>query len=186
MKKVILFLCLSSTVFFTSCSKDDDSNTLEADQSLIPGTWNVTSIKVTNGHSTTSVGDQTIVSADYTTEGKDFDMQIVFKNDTEPNTYTSSGGYTAVITTTTLGQTTTQEETTQGFIGEGESEGEWSFESPNKIVFANDNYKDEFIITVLDESTMKMEHNIDRTIENDFIGATIHTSGTLFIELNKS
>ncbi len=95
-------LLLALFVVLFSCS--DDEAPLPTSEGML-GTWSVTAISY-KGSTTTTVSGVSI-KADFTGTGKDMDLTTTFSEN--PNTVTSEGSYTIVLTTTMLGQTTTEE-----------------------------------------------------------------------------
>lgn len=176
MKKLILLLFLASTSAFISCGSDDDAS-IEIDESLIPGDWDLTALSVENGKTTTEAQGQS-ASIDYTTVGKDFTMETTFIDSTDPKTYTSSGGYTAVITQNLLGQETTQEQTITDFLGSGE----WRVEG-NMLITTTDGVEQASQITALNSETMSLKIEINESLE--IAGASVTTTGTLNYTLTR-
>jgi Domain of unknown function (DUF5004) len=114
--KIFLF---SLVVFSFSCKKDD---VVAAD--TIVGTWNLTAATCNDGVSTTTV-DSEVLTSTFTSLGKNFATTVTFKAD---GTYTSGGTYTAVLVSTTDGQSFTSEVDVPAFAGAGT----WSIAS-NKL-----------------------------------------------------
>ncbi|MBW1294342.1 hypothetical protein [Aquimarina litoralis] len=177
MKKLILLLFLVSTTAFVSCGNDDDSVSIEIDESLIPGDWNLTALTVDNGKTTTVAQGQS-TTVDYTTVGKDFTMETSFIDSTDPNTYTSSGGYTAVITQNFVGQETTQEQPITDFLGSGE----WRVEG-NMLITTTSGVEQAAQITALNSETMSLKIEINESLE--ISGASVTTTGTLNYTLTR-
>ena len=184
MKKLFLLLLMTSGFLFTSCNNDDGDEPIVIDESLIPGLWNVTAMELSDGQSVTTF-DETSISANYSSYGKDFDLQINFIDSTDPKTYTSEGGYTAVITISALGQSQTQEETVSDFFGAGT----WSVEN-NKILMSNivdgETVIQEGEIIMLTEDTLKMKIVFDETIEDADLGISVRTSGVVESTLTRA
>lgn len=177
MKKLILLLFLASTTAFVSCSGDDDSVSIEIDESLIAGEWDLTALSVENGKTTTVAQGQT-VSLDYTNVGKDFTLETVFSDNTDPKTFVSTGGYVSVVTTTVAGQSTTQEQPISDFLGTGE----WRVEG-NMLITTSDGKEQAAEITVLDSETMSLKSEINESFEQS--GVSVTTTGTLFYTLTR-
>lgn len=176
MKKIILFLFLASTTLFVSCN-NDDSPSIEINQSLISGNWALTALSIENGKTTTETPEQSI-SVNFTTVGKDFTLETNFQDATDPYTYTSTGGYTAVTTQTVLGQTTTQEQIISDFLGSGE----WRVEE-NKLITKTDGIEQVSEIITLDEETMTLKVEINEVLEVS--GISIITTGTLITSMTR-
>ncbi|WP_299184250.1 hypothetical protein [uncultured Aquimarina sp.] len=177
MKKLILLLFLASTTAFISCGNDDDSVSIEIDESLIAGEWNLTQLSVDNGRTTTVVEGQS-ASVDYTTVGKDFTLETTFNDATDPKTYSSTGGYTAVITTTVLGQSTTQEQPITDFLGTGE----WRVEG-NLLITTTNGVEQVSEITELNSEIMSLKVEINESFE--ISGSSVTTTGTLISTLTR-
>ena len=183
MKKLLL-LFLASSFVFTSCNSDDGDEPIMIDESLIPGLWNVTAMEVSDGKSITTF-DGTSITANYSSFGKDFDFQVNFIDSTDPKTFTSEGGYTAVVTVSAFGQSQTQEETVSDFFGAGT----WSVEN-NKLLMTNtvdgQTVVQEGEITMLTEETLKMRIVFDETIEDADLGISVRTSGVVESTLTRA
>jgi len=177
MKKLILLLFLASTTVFVSCGSDDDTVSIEVDESLIAGDWNLTALSVDNGR-TTTVAEGQSASIDYTTVGKDFTLETTFNDSTNPKTYISSGGYTAVITQTFLGQTTTQEQPISDFL----ESGEWRVEG-NMLITTTNGVEQAAEITILNSETLSFKIEINESLE--LPGASVTTTGTLVSTLTR-
>ncbi len=180
MKKLSLLLFLATTTLFLSCSSDDDAP-IVIDASLIPGEWNLTETRSENGKVTTTV--QGIpVSGDYSISGKDYTASITLTESTvtdEPNTFSSSGGFTLVATVTIPGQDPTEvEEVVPDFFGSGE----WTV-SGNQITTTVQGEAIAYEITSLtaQEMTLKATLNEEQTFE----GVTVTITGDQFIVLSK-
>lgn len=115
MKKFLLCLVFMSAMTLTSCSSDDDSDTTPETNSDLVGTWEITDLNY-QGSSTTSFQGQEI-SLDFSGQSISFqDAQVVFNAD---NTYESSGSATIEFTVETMGQSQTQELSTESGLETG-------------------------------------------------------------------
>lgn len=97
--KVMLFL--TALVSLVSCSKDEDDPKINSE--LILGEWNLEEYTYT-GTNTYSDGSET-ASVSYTGETVDIDFETVFLAD---GTYITTGGYTIILTSTALGETSVE------------------------------------------------------------------------------
>lgn len=109
--KTLRILLLSLAIPF-SCSEDDDPQ--PTSQGMV-GTWAVTGVDYKGTSTTTTQGVS--LKADYTGTGKDMHLTTTFTEN--PNTVTSEGGYIIVLTTTMLGQTSTDEYPFEDVVTDG-------------------------------------------------------------------
>lgn len=100
--KLTKLILISFSVILFSCS--DDEAPMPTSEGML-GIWNVTAISYEGSTTTTVMGVS--VKANFTGTGKDMDLTTTFNE--SPNTVTSEGSYTIVLTTTMMGQTTTEE-----------------------------------------------------------------------------
>jgi len=178
MKKVILLLFLATTSLFVSCDNDEDPiPVIDADPSLVTGAWNLTALSIENGKTTTQTEGQT-VSIDYTTVGKDFDMVVTFTDNTNPSTFATIGSYTAVVTTSILGQSITEEQPITDFLGTGE----WRIEGNMLFTKVNDIEKGSEIVE-LNEERMVLKVEINETIMQQGVNAV--TTGVAMATMTK-
>jgi hypothetical protein len=175
MKKVFfLSLITVFSLVFTSCSNDEDAVS-NASESEITGTWNLTALETKNGRSDTNF-DGTSIPTTFTAVGKDFNTVVTFSEN--PNIVTSEGSYTTVVTTTVMGETSTEEETGEDFF---ESD-EWRLDG-STLYFGSGEEEVGFTITELTDSKMSLRYEIDETV--DFFGATTSVSATYNMTLSK-
>tara|TARA_R110000744_G_scaffold35163_4_gene81733 strand:+ start:1513 stop:2040 length:528 start_codon:yes stop_codon:yes gene_type:complete len=175
MKK--LFLLSIFTVFtlvFSSCSKDEDGVS-NASESKITGSWNLTALETTDGTSDTDF-DGTSIPTTFDAIGKDFNTVVTFSE--EPQIVTSEGSYTTVLTTTVLGETTTQEEEGENFF----QSDEWRLDG-NILYFGTGEEEIGLAITELTDTKMSLRYKLDETIE--VFGATTSVSATYNMTLTK-
>jgi len=173
-KQFPLFLLFAVTVILSSCSKDNNEEINATEASLI-GTWNLTALETNDGRAVTIIEGESVVS-DFTAVGKDFDSVIVFSEN--PQIVTSEGSYTTVLTTTVMGQTTTQEEPGENFF---ESD-EWRLDG-NLLYFRTGEEEIALTIIALSDSEITLRYTIDETI--DALGTTISVKATYNMTLSK-
>lgn len=106
-----LFLIGLVVVFF-SCGDEDEPQPTAAG---LVGTWSMTALEY-GGSSTTTVAGVSLMSA-FTGVGKEIDLTITFREN--PNTITSEGSYVIALTTTTAGQSFTQDFPFNNFVADG-------------------------------------------------------------------
>ncbi|TDS10871.1 hypothetical protein DFQ03_3762 [Maribacter caenipelagi] len=175
MKKVFfLSLITVFSLVFTSCSNDEDAVS-NASESEITGTWNLTALETKDGRSDTNF-DGTSILTTFTAVGKDFNTVVTFSEN--PNIVTSEGSYTTVVTTTVMGETSTEEETGEDFF---ESD-EWRLDG-STLYFGSGEEEVGFTITELTDSKISLRYEIDETV--DFFGATTSVSATYNMTLTK-
>jgi hypothetical protein len=122
--KITKLLLLSLAVVLFSCSEEDDP---KPEDGLI-GAWSVTALNY-EGTTISTVLSTSIIST-FTGVAKNMAMTVTFKQN--PNIVTSEGSYTIALTTTTLGQSITEDFTFTDFI----SDGTWSL-NDKKITVTN-------------------------------------------------
>ncbi len=127
MKKLGFLLALTLLVF-TSCSKDDDSPEVSGD---LAGTWDVVDYNY-SGKTVTSGGGTTL-TADFVAEAFDIDYSITFSEN--PNEMAASGSMSIKLTSTVLGQTSTQNITGVGV--DGVTSGTWEKVGNEIITLSN-------------------------------------------------
>ena len=92
LSKLMLFLGL--VFVFGACNNEDDDPTTVS----LVGTWKATEVTCDDGvTTTTTTNPDAMFTANYTFFGKDFSTKVTFTEG--PNTVTSSGSYTQVLTT---------------------------------------------------------------------------------------
>jgi hypothetical protein len=110
--KITKLLLFSAAVILFSCGKDDDP---KPSSDGIVGTWAITELEY---HGTTSTSAQgASIEATFTGAGKDLNLTTTFGKN--PNTVTNQGSYTIVLTTTIMGQTSTEEYDFEEAISDG-------------------------------------------------------------------
>ena len=172
---VLIQVLFIATLF--SCSNDDDG-TITVDESLIPGTWNITAIESNDGRFTGTV-EGIPVSGSFTAEGKSITTQIVFVEGTE-NTFTSSGGFTLEISILIpLQDPLVVEEDFPDYLGNGS----WRVEGNNLILTVS---SEESAYTVTNLTAMNMSLAVSFNEEVDYNGTIFSLDGTLEIDLSKN
>lgn len=154
MKLIKLFL-LALSVFFFSCS--DDEAPMPTREGMV-GTWTVTAINYKGTSTTTVMG--TSIKANFTGTGKDIDLTTTFGDD--PNTVTSEGSYVIVLTTTVMGQTTTEEVPFEEMI----MDGTWELEG-RKLIVTNDIAVQEATVTRQTSTTMEVKIKFEQSEGDD-------------------
>ena len=161
-------------MIFTSCSKDNNGS-IDATEADIIGTWNLTALETTNGRTTTIIDGESTVT-DFDAVGQDFATVVIFSEN--PQIVTSEGTYTTVITSTVMGETTTQEEQGENFF---ESD-EWRLDG-DILYFGTGEEELGFTIISLSDAEILLRYTIDETV--DFFGAIITVSATYNMTLSK-
>jgi hypothetical protein len=162
---------------FVSCTKDDTNETLDVTAANIKGTWNLTSISCKDGMNFVEILGQVNQVATFEISGKDYDATVVISEN--PNTFISSGTYTAVGKSTSNGMTQTLELPFEEFT----QTGTWKLDN-NKIIFiAPGGEESIYDVIKLTESTMEYKLSVNLVEEDEFI-KTI-TKGTYFVTLSR-
>ncbi len=112
-----LITVFSITLFLASCSSSDDAPQVDAKDML--GTWNLT--EITTEGTTKSTANGVTIESTFSSFGKNYNAKTIFTEN--PNNFESSGSYTSVLTTTTLGQENTIEVPLNNILGSGTWEG---------------------------------------------------------------
>ena len=177
MKKIHVLIQVLFIATLFSCSNDDDG-TITVDESLIPGTWNITAIESNDGRFTGTV-EGIPASGSFTAEGKNITTQIVFVEGTE-NTFTSSGGFTLEISILIpLQDPLVVEEDFPDYLGNGS----WRVEGNNLILTVS---SEESAYTVTNLTAMNMSLAVSFNEEVDYNGTIFSLDGTLEIDLIKN
>jgi len=163
----LMSLCLL-VIFVSSCSSDDDSGN-NAEASLV-GTWIANTVNY-EGTTETEIQGQAIV-AQFTGEGYNIDFSLTFTEN--PNNLTSEGSYDIELTTTVLGQTTTEnvEDITWDVVGE------WQRSGSTITVTLPDGESADATIVEITETTLTLSFTDVRTENNAGIVVTTNTQGT--------
>jgi hypothetical protein len=157
--KITKLLLIGLAVIFFACSDDDDPKPTK--EGLV-GTWTATAIDYA-GTTTTSVQGIELKS-DFTGKGKDMAMSVIFNDN--PATFTSAGSYTVTLTSTTAGQTITQDYPFEGFM----INGTWTLDG-NTITVTGANGTQKATIVEQTATTLKMKWDYDYTMSQQ--GATV-------------
>lgn len=173
-KSFLLTILTAFSLFFLSCSKDKEEVLIASEASVI-GAWNLTALEATDGTIDLTV-DGTTIPSTFEALGKDFDMVVTFSE--EPKTITSEGTYTTVLTTTVMGETTTEEQPGEDFF-EAET---WRLDG-NTLYFSNGTEEIGLTITALTDTTMSLSYEIDETV--DFLGILTSVTATYTMTLTK-
>ncbi len=187
MKKLALFLFVASTILFTSCSGDDDGGAppFIADESLIPGDWNLQEVRSENGTFTTTFQGLP-VSGTYIVSGKDYAATISFTKSAtagEPNTTSGSGSFTLVASfNIPTQQPIVVEEPVPDLIGTGE----WTLNGNTLTTTAQgESIAYEIIALTAQSMTLKFVINEQRTVDSALGPVTLNITGDQFVVLNK-
>ena len=171
MKQLALFLFVLT---FTACTKDDVTPSFSA--SDLTGTWNLVSVSCNDGMTTTE-GFGSKTSATFVQSSKDHNAKTVFEQN--PNTYVSTGSYTAINIITAPGVNSTQEATLQDF----KQSGTWKLEG-NMLVIKNPGEPEQRgEIIRLDTKNFEYKTFINDTSE--FQGFTIKTTATFIFKMTR-
>ncbi|AXT51226.1 hypothetical protein D1818_10455 [Aquimarina sp. BL5] len=177
MKKLTLLLFLTSTTLFLSCGSDDNDPSIGIDETQITGEWKLEAFRLDNGQTFVESEGTRVLFSEFSSFGKDFNTIVTFSED--PQTFTSDGGYTTVLTNTVLGQeTTTQEIPTPGFAASGE----WIIENGNLILDVQGT-EESFKISGLNSQTLLLEKALNESIP--FSGFTQVSTGMTFFTFTK-
>jgi len=175
MKKYFLLSIFTLfTLVFSSCSKDEDGVSNASEASII-GTWNLIALETTDGRSDTNF-DGTSIPTTFSAVGKDFNSIVTFSE--EPQIVPSEGSYTTVLTTTIMGETSTEEEEGEDFF----QSDEWRLDG-STLYFGTGEEEVGFTIIALTDSKMSLRYKLDETLE--IFGATTSVSATYNMTLTK-
>ena len=147
-------------LLFLSCS-EDESATIDTDVD-ISGAWEMTHYSLKDGKITYDFDGEKI-SSSFSASAKDYDYQVVFG--TEPNVVSSSGSYTVILKTTTLGFTETEEVpvSTEDF-GSEVLAGNWEIQGHSLVTIVDD-VETVMEITELTENRMKLKINLEDAMD---------------------
>lgn len=168
--KSLKFAFLLVFIAFLSACGNDDENTPSGEGVI--GSWKVTEIDYTGTTTASQQGAE--FEADFTGEGVDMDLKINFNNDMS---YTTSGDYSIILTTSFFGQSIEQRYDAAGFVGAGT----WS-QDGNQIVITSGTETN--TLTVLENSgnTLKVEWNhVEESVEQG-TAQTLNINGTYTFE----
>ncbi len=170
MRHLTKFLTFSIFLLLVSCKKEE---TTSAD---FAGTWNLTAITCDDGVTTTTDGAD-VATATYKFNGKDYNVKVVFKDD---KTYTSSGSYTQVLTTTVLGQTFTQEFPSNAFS----TSGTWAKTSTTLTFTDSQNNAGAYEILEETDVKVRMKYALNST-KTEPTGEIITQKATIFVTMTR-
>lgn len=174
MKKYLLLAFLSiNTIAFTSCDKDDDE--VNATENDISGVWNLTTLETSDGQ-TEIISEGESVVTQFEAFGKDFDVVVNF--DALTKTVESEGRYTTVITSTLMGETTTEEQEGQEFFDANT----WRLDG-NMLYFSTGDEEQGFTIVNLNDNKMDLRYEINQ--EQEVLGLTINISANYNMTLTR-
>ena len=163
-----MLLNLGFLILLMTCNKEDDN---PANHSVV-GSWQLTSASSDNGMITTDTPIATFTT-NYTFFGEDLNLVISFSED--PNTFSSTGIYTRVVTTTTNNQTITQQEPGDDF----QASGTWE-RADNLVTITYPDLSTQTLnITSLSETKMSARFILNAT-EDIGNGATETNMATIF------
>jgi hypothetical protein len=149
--KIAKFFLLSLAVVFLSCSEDEDPK--PTSEGMV-GTWAITGVDY-KGTSTTTV-DGTSIKANFTGTGKDMDLTTTFS--TNPNVVTSEGSYTITLTTTYMGQTTTEDYPFEEVV----TDGTWTLNG-NTLTITDDFGPQSATIVEQSSTRLKLKLNVSES-----------------------
>lgn len=121
--KLTKILTLILAVVLLSCKEDEDPKPTAAG---LLGEWSATVLEYEGSTVTTVLG--TRVESVFTGVGKDINLTLTFNEN--PNTVVSAGSYTIELTTTTAGQSETEDFVFDSFLNDGE----WSLNNKTLTV----------------------------------------------------
>lgn len=158
--KITKLLLIGLAVIFFACSEDDDPKPTR--EGLLGG-WTVTAVDYAGTTTTTVQGIS--AKSDFTGKGKDMAMSINFNDN--PATFTSAGSYTVTLTSTTAGQTVTQDYPFEGFM----INGTWALDGSTLTITNGTGTTQKATIVEQTSTTLKMKWDYDYTMSQQ--GATV-------------
>jgi len=163
-----LTLCLA---FLVSCSEEEDK--IDPNASLI-GSWNLIDMQ---GDGTSSVeynGQES--TSEFTVTGKDLALSTEFTE--EPNNYTSSGSYTAMMKVSANGQTQETEIPMMPFI----LGGTWEQDGDKLIITTAGQETQEATIVELSEKVLKLKYDYEYDMSAGGMSTVYSIKGTYEFE----
>lgn len=151
--KNLLYGTALMSMLLMGCDKEDTT-----DVSKVVGNWELIEIYTDDGIST-STGLGETFSYTYSFYGKDFDIVTTFSEN--PNTFTSSGSYTAVTTIVIDGV----ENTTETAVPAFNTPGQWSIDGDTFVQTISGNTT-EFQILELSDTKLRLRFDQDVTFES--------------------
>ncbi|MGB0522757.1 MAG: lipocalin family protein [Flammeovirgaceae bacterium] len=164
-QQTLFLLCLFSLFTLSSCFNNDDEDKITPDKATLLGKWLMTDITY-SGTSTTAIPGFDPITADFTGVGSDSDYTIEL---TERD-FTASGGYTATLTTTSLGQTFTQTIVGTNYA----SSGPWTLNGDQLTISPQGEAPVTMTVKNLSENSFDM--SFDLQIVKDEFGGTVTQS----------
>ncbi len=159
--KITKFLLLSLAVIFLSCNEDEDAK--PTNEGMV-GAWAITALDYKGTTTTTTQGVS--IKADFTGTGKDMDLITTFNSN--PNTVSSEGSYTIVLTITSMGQSTTDEYETDETV----TDGNWTL-SGNTLTVTSDFGPQNATILEQTSTTLKLKAEVSENLSEQ--GVTVST-----------
>ncbi|MFS4417753.1 hypothetical protein [Maribacter sp. 2307ULW6-5] len=175
MKKYLVLLLVSVISLALLSCENEDAGSANHNEADINGVWNLTALEATNGRSEVMADGESVVG-EFEAIGKDFDLTVDFN--TDPNTVESQGGYTTVLTTTILGETTTQEEEGEDFFGSTE----WRLDG-NILYFGTGNEEVGFTVVNLTDGQMDLQFDLNESEEA--LGFSVNVSARYNMRLTR-
>jgi len=157
MKTTKFLFALLFSIALVSCSSDDD--TTPNDESSIEGEWELTSMEMEGTAEYTMEGIPFPIVFTFEGYGIDIDSQTVFEVD--PNTVTSFGTLTLVMSIDMMGETTTEEMPID--FSEYVSSGSWQIEGDQLIITDNEGVESTSKIEQLTATTLVL--TVNETVE---------------------
>ncbi len=164
MKSLLKLASLALLILLSSCKKDNND-----DSSDITGTWSVTGVECPDGTSIAYDPGYPPETTTFTVVGKDYNVLLTFNSD---GSFTSSGYYTAVLTTDVDGHSFTSEYPFNKFLNTGT----WSIDG-NNLMASNGTSSTTFTIDEQTNSKLILISHISAT-EDYGGGAYIKSSCT--------
>jgi len=147
-----LFVLLLSLVIF-SCSSDDDST--QNGNATIEGEWELTSMEMEGNYEYTMEGVPFPILFEYDGYAKDLNSQTIFE--TNPNTVSSTGTLTLVLTISMMGDSITEEMPVD--FSEYVSSGTWEIDGDQMTVVDTDGNISTYKIEQLTSTTLILKMN---------------------------
>ncbi len=173
MKTVFRSLLFFAILSLFACGGDD--------LNAVTGTWKLTALECNDGVTTTTIPDQNyMITANYTFMAKDINTTLELNKD---GTYTSSGSYTQVLSTTIDGSTTVQEIPVNDFFGSGV----WELEEDQIIFITSQNQENQMAFFTIEGDVLNMEYllSTSTTMASGGLVGTITQDATIFCTLER-
>jgi hypothetical protein len=164
--KIAKLLSLLLAVIFLSCSEDEDPMPTSAG---MVGEWSMTGLEY-KGTTTTSFEGTNLI-ADFTGVAKNIDFTTMFTEN--PNNVSSAGAYTIVLTTTMMGQTSTDEYTMDEVV----SDGTWSLNGKT-LSITSDTETESATIVEQTATKLKIKVEVDETESDQGLTVTTKVQAT--------